>query len=93
MATEELSALFPVNLFILLAGITYMFCVAQRNGTMTLITEAAIRLVRGRVAAIPGSSTYSRSCSAQSGRDPRRRPPYWRRWHSGWPARRASAPC
>lgn len=53
LPAEEFFALFPVNIFILLAGITYLFAVAQRNGTMAVITEVAVRLVRGRVAVIP----------------------------------------
>ncbi|WP_405784740.1 SLC13 family permease [Streptomyces sp. NBC_01378] len=50
---EGLFALFPADIFVLLAGITYMFSVARQNGTMAVITEAAVRLVRGRVAVIP----------------------------------------
>ncbi|MGC0239496.1 SLC13 family permease [Arthrobacter sp. SD76] len=53
LSGEELMGLFPVNLFVLLGGITYMFAVVQKNGTMALITNAALGLVRGRVAIIP----------------------------------------
>ena len=49
----DLFAAFPTNLFILLAGITYMFAIAQQNGSMRIITDSAIRLVRGNVAVIP----------------------------------------
>lgn len=53
LRAEELFALFPVTLFVLLAGITYMFSVAQHNGTMAFVTKACVRLVRGRVALMP----------------------------------------
>ncbi|MFI5718953.1 SLC13 family permease [Nocardia sp. NPDC051750] len=51
--TETLIGLFPADLFILLVGITYLFAVAQQNGTMAFITETTVRLVRGRAAVIP----------------------------------------
>jgi Na+/H+ antiporter NhaD/arsenite permease-like protein len=44
---------YPSNLFILLAGTTYLFAIAQTNGTLDQIAKMAIRLVRGRVALLP----------------------------------------
>ncbi|MBE3556497.1 MAG: hypothetical protein IMW91_05405 [Firmicutes bacterium] len=50
---NDLFTAFPTNLFVLLAGITYMFAIAQQNGSMRILTNGAIRLVRGNVAIIP----------------------------------------
>jgi Na+/H+ antiporter NhaD/arsenite permease-like protein len=44
---------FPVDLLILLAGVTYLFGVALNNGTVEWIVEWATRLFRGRRALIP----------------------------------------
>jgi di/tricarboxylate transporter len=44
---------FPTNLFILLAGTTYLFSIAQTNGTLEKLTGFAIRAVRGRAALLP----------------------------------------
>ena len=34
-------------------GVTYLFAIAQNNGTVDLMVRGAVRLVRGRVALIP----------------------------------------
>jgi Na+/H+ antiporter NhaD/arsenite permease-like protein len=44
---------FPTNLFILLAGTTYLFSIASANGTLEKLTAYAIRAVRGRTALLP----------------------------------------
>ena len=44
---------FPVDLFVLLAGVTYLFAVAANNGTVDWIVESACRLFRHRRAWIP----------------------------------------
>lgn len=44
---------FPGNLFILIVGVTYLFTLAQENGTLQRIIDGSMRLVRNRVAAIP----------------------------------------
>jgi hypothetical protein len=40
---------FPVNLFVLLAGITLLFAIAQNNGTIDLLTDWSLSLVRGNI--------------------------------------------
>jgi di/tricarboxylate transporter len=50
--TEVLSG-FPVDLLILLAGVTYLFGVASVNGTIERLTGAAARRLDGRRAALP----------------------------------------
>ena len=44
---------FPVDLFVLLTGVTYLFAIAASNGTVERIVQAAARLVEGRRALIP----------------------------------------
>ena len=44
---------FPGGLFLTLVGITYLFAIAQNNGTIDWLVELAVGAVRGRVAAIP----------------------------------------
>jgi len=44
---------YPTSLFILLAGTTYLFAIAQTNGTLEKITKYAIKAVRGNVAMLP----------------------------------------
>jgi di/tricarboxylate transporter len=44
---------FPADLFIILVGVTYLFAIAKNNGTVDWLVQAAVRLVRGRVALIP----------------------------------------
>jgi di/tricarboxylate transporter len=44
---------FPANLFVLLAGITLLFVIAQNNGTIDLLTDWSLRLVRGNIGFIP----------------------------------------
>ena len=44
---------FPAELFLTLVGITYLFALAQNNGTIDWLVKLALRAVRGRVAAIP----------------------------------------
>jgi di/tricarboxylate transporter len=50
---REMFSGFPVDLFVLLAGVTYLFAVASQNGTVERIVEAATALVRGRRALVP----------------------------------------
>ncbi len=44
---------YPVNVFIMLAGITYLFAIANVNGTLEKLTKFAIKGVRGNVALLP----------------------------------------
>jgi len=49
----EVYAGFPVNIFVLLVGITFFFGIAQVNGTIDRIIDAALRRVGDRPALIP----------------------------------------
>lgn len=53
MTANQIIAGFPGDLFVTLVGITYLFAIAQKNGTIDYLVHWAVRAVRGRVAAIP----------------------------------------
>src|SRR5882757_5673664 len=53
MKAADIFAGFPSDLFLTLVGVTYLFAIAQINGTIDLMIRGAVRLVRGRVAFIP----------------------------------------
>jgi di/tricarboxylate transporter len=52
-STDDIIAGFPSDLFLTLVGITFLFAVAQNNGTVDWLIELAVRAVRGRIGAIP----------------------------------------
>jgi Na+/H+ antiporter NhaD/arsenite permease-like protein len=53
MSTDEILAGFPAELVLTLIGVTYLFAIAQNNGTVDLLVRGAVRMVGGHVAAIP----------------------------------------
>jgi di/tricarboxylate transporter len=53
LSTKTIIAGFPADLFLTLVGITYLFALAQNNGTIDWLVRLAVRAVRGRIAAIP----------------------------------------
>jgi di/tricarboxylate transporter len=53
MPADRIMAGFPGDLFVTLAGITYLFAIAQKNGTIDWLVRQAVRAVRGHIAAIP----------------------------------------
>src|SRR6186713_2925079 len=53
MGLLGITAGFPGDLFIILVGVTYLFAIANNNGTVDWLVHAAVRAVRGRVALIP----------------------------------------
>jgi Na+/H+ antiporter NhaD/arsenite permease-like protein len=44
---------FPAELVLTLIGVTYLFAIAQNNGTVDLLVRGAVRLVGGHIAAMP----------------------------------------
>jgi Na+/H+ antiporter NhaD/arsenite permease-like protein len=50
---DAVMATFPSALFLTLLGVSVLFGVAQSNGTMDAVTHSAVRLLRGRSAALP----------------------------------------
>jgi di/tricarboxylate transporter len=53
MEAKAIMAGFPADLFLTLVGITYLFALAQNNGTIDWLVSLAVRAVGGRIAAIP----------------------------------------
>ncbi|MGO1917594.1 MAG: SLC13 family permease [Brevibacterium aurantiacum] len=52
-APEEFLAGFPVDLFLALVGLTYLFGFAQNNGVIEVIVHWCVRLVGGRTSLMP----------------------------------------
>jgi di/tricarboxylate transporter len=50
---DQIAGGFPGDLFVVLAGVTYLFAIARNNGTVDWLVQAALRSVRGRVALVP----------------------------------------
>jgi di/tricarboxylate transporter len=53
LPAKDIFAGFPADLFVTLVGITYLFAIAQNNGTVDWLVQRAVWLVRGRVAVMP----------------------------------------
>jgi di/tricarboxylate transporter len=53
MDTKGIFAVFPADMFVTLAGVTYLFAIAQKNGTIDLITKFGLKLVRGNRGLMP----------------------------------------
>jgi di/tricarboxylate transporter len=53
MSTNEILANFPGGLFLTIVGVTYLFAIAQNNGTIDLLVRGAVKMVGSRVALIP----------------------------------------
>jgi len=53
LPTEHILTAFPGGLFLTIVGVTYLFAIAQNNGTIDLLVRGAVRLVGNRVALIP----------------------------------------
>ncbi|MGY1630888.1 SLC13 family permease [Geodermatophilus sp. SYSU D01186] len=53
LTTDDILTGFPAELVVTLIGVTYLFAIAQNNGTVDLLVRGAVRLVGGHVAAIP----------------------------------------
>jgi Na+/H+ antiporter NhaD/arsenite permease-like protein len=52
-APREMYSGFPVDLFVLLTGVTYLFGIAARNGTVAWIVDESVSAARRRRALIP----------------------------------------
>ncbi len=50
---KDIMAGYPSNVFLMLAGITYLFAIANINGTLEKLTKFAVKGVRGNVALLP----------------------------------------
>jgi di/tricarboxylate transporter len=52
-APREMYTGFPVDLFVLLTGVTYLFGIASRNGTVEWIVDSSVAAARSRRTLIP----------------------------------------
>ena len=53
LTPKAIMGFFPADLFLTLVGITYLFALAQNNGTIDWLVRLSVRSVGGRVAVIP----------------------------------------
>lgn len=53
LSAADILSGFPGDLFVTLVGITYLFAIAQNNGTVDWLVSRAVRLAQGRTAVIP----------------------------------------
>lgn len=53
MSANDILANFPGGLFLTIVGVTYLFAIAQNNGTIDLLVRGAVRLVGNKVTLIP----------------------------------------
>jgi di/tricarboxylate transporter len=60
--TDAIFAGFPGDLFVILAGVTFLFAIAKNNGTVDWLVGAAIRAVGGRIGLIPWVMFFVTAC-------------------------------
>jgi hypothetical protein len=89
-SVPEILSGFPVDLFVLLAGVTYLFGVAASNGTLDLVVEAGARRLSGRRALIPWGSSSWRRCRRWRALSAPPASRSWRRSLSAWRGSMAS---
>jgi di/tricarboxylate transporter len=53
LSADDIFGGFPGNIFVVLVGVTFLFAIAQANGTLDWLVQLAVRGVRGHLAAIP----------------------------------------
>ena len=53
MSDKEILADFPASIVLTIIGVTYFFSMAQRNGTIDIIVQTCVRLVRGKTLLLP----------------------------------------
>ena len=53
MTGAKVMGMFPVGLFMILVGVTFLFGMAQTNGTMEKLTAYSVRLCKGNTAIVP----------------------------------------
>ena len=53
MSASAILAGFPGDLFVTLVGITYLFAIAEKNGTVDLLVHWGVKATGGRISVIP----------------------------------------
>ncbi|SDS92647.1 Di-and tricarboxylate transporter [Brevibacterium siliguriense] len=53
MDDKEILEEFPASIVLTIVGVTFFFSIAQKNGTIRILVDLAIRAVRGRINIVP----------------------------------------
>ncbi|MBZ4655358.1 MAG: hypothetical protein JG781_2717, partial [Peptococcaceae bacterium] len=53
LSIKDIFAGFPADLFVTIAGVSYLFAIVQKNGTLDIITKAGLKLVNGNRGLMP----------------------------------------
>ena len=53
MDDKEILEEFPASIVLTIVGVTFFFSMAQRNGTIKILVDLAVRAVRGRLGIVP----------------------------------------
>jgi len=53
MSIKDLIKGYPTSLLLMLVGVTFLFGIAQSNGTLDKITKYSVKMVKGKVALLP----------------------------------------
>jgi Na+/H+ antiporter NhaD/arsenite permease-like protein len=53
MSDKEILEEFPASIVLTIIGVTYFFSMAQRNGSIDIIVQTCVRLVRGKTMLLP----------------------------------------
>lgn len=53
MDDKEILEEFPASIVLTIVGVTFFFSMAQRNGTIKMLVDLAVRAVRGRLGIVP----------------------------------------
>ena len=93
LSTKAIIGFFPGELFLTLVGITYLFALAQNNGTIDWLVGSAVRAVGDGWRRFRGSCSSLPRRSPQSARSARRRWRSSRRSRWALPSSTRSAPC
>lgn len=80
LSVDQVLESFPADIFVLIAGVTYLFAIARENGAVELIVRTGVRLVAGKVALIPVVFGVIAAVLVASASSPPRRWRCWRRW-------------
>lgn len=62
LTEDEIFEGFPVDLFVTIVGVTYLFSVASRNGTIDLLVTAGCGWSAGRSRSSPGCCSWWQPC-------------------------------
>ncbi|MDN4075437.1 SLC13 family permease [Fictibacillus terranigra] len=53
LSIDEIYSVFPVELFIFIVGLTYLFAIIQKSGLVDLMADSGLRLVKGNLGLVP----------------------------------------